>query len=135
MNQNDEFCGGCGSKLIVSSATKPNSCPVCLNGMSPEQTHCLKCGSNRNLFRAEGLAQVSTASSKSSRWPGIIIASIGLAVIIFAFLNYSTTGEALRLDNNPAVGLQHIMSVPIGIVGLIIFIAGLVSLAKSSNKS
>jgi uncharacterized membrane protein YidH (DUF202 family) len=87
------------------------------------------------LFRAEELAQVSTASSKSSRWPGIIIASIGLAVIIFAFINYKNTEEALRTDNNPGLGLQYIMSFPIGIVGLIILIAGLSSLNKSSNKS
>ncbi|NBW73653.1 MAG: hypothetical protein EBR26_04530 [Microbacteriaceae bacterium] len=66
---------------------------------------------------------------------GIILTIIGLVITIFAFLNYQSTGEALRTDNNPGIGLQHVMSVPIGIVGLIILIAGLLSMNSASKKS
>ena len=135
MNQNDEFCGGCGSKLIVSPVTEQNSCPSCMNEISIDQTHCQKCGSSRNVFKDEQPAEVSTGASKSSKLLGIIFTIIGLAVIIFAFINYKNTEEALRTDNNPGLGLQYIMSFPIGIVGLIILIAGLSSLNKSANKS
>ena len=135
MNQNDEFCGGCGSKLILSSLTEENSCPGCKNELSPDQPHCQKCGSSRSAFTDQELAEVSTVASKSSRLLGLIFTIIGLAVIIFAFINYKNTEEALRTDNNPGLGLQYIMSFPIGIVGLIILIAGLSSLNKSANKS
>lgn len=134
MNQKDEFCGGCGSKLSSSHTTVATSCPSCMNQMSPNQTHCPKCGSDRNLFTVEDQTQVSAGSSKRSRLPGIIISGIGLAVIIFAFVNFQTTGDALRTDNNPGIGLQHVMSVPFGIVGLVILIAGLFFLRESTQK-
>ena len=134
MNQNDEFCGACGSGLVVSPATDQNSCPGCMNEMSPNQTHCQKCGSSRSVFREKEPTQVSAAASKSSKLPGIIFISIGLAVIIFAFINYKNTEEVLRTDNNPGIGLQYIMSFPIGIIGLIVLTAGLFFLRESSDK-
>jgi hypothetical protein len=94
VNEKDEFCGSCGSKL-------------------------------------DGLGAVP---AKTSRLIGIIASGFGLAVIMFALFNYQSTGEALRMDNNPGIGLQHVMSVPIGIVGLIVLIAGLFSMRGSSQK-
>lgn len=134
MNQNDEFCGGCGSKLKVSTKTAPNSCPGCMNEMSPNQTHCQKCGSSRSVFREKEPTQVSAADSKSSKLPGIIFTSIGLVSIIFALINFKITSDALNTDPNPGLGLQAVMSFPIGIIGLIVLIAGLVSLSASSDK-
>ncbi len=72
---------------------------------------------------------------KSPNWLGIILSVIGLLIMIFAFVTFESTGEALRTDNNPGLGLQHVMSVPIGIVGLIILIAGLFALGSKSEKS
>lgn len=135
MNQEDEFCGGCGSQLTVSPTPLPNSCPGCMSSMSPTQTHCQKCGSSRNLFTTIEPTQISAGSSRSSRWPGAIFISIGLAVIISALINYQVTGNSLRTDNNPAVGLQHILSFPLGIVGALILIAGLVFLRESRDES
>ena len=134
MNSNDEFCGGCGSKLTVSTRTASNSCPGCMSEMPQNQNHCQKCGSSRSLFRDGESTQVTASASKSFRIPGIIFTIIGLAVVMFAFINYQSTGEALRTENNPGIGLQHVMSVPIGIVGLIVLIAGLYSLREKSDK-
>lgn len=133
MNQHDEFCGACGSGLVVSPATSPNSCPVCMNEIAPNQTHCKKCGSSKTLFVDREPTKELASESEKSKLPGIILTFIGLAVLIFAFVNYQSTGETLRLDNNPGVGLQHVMSVPIGIVGLIVLIAGLYSLRDKSD--
>ena len=71
---------------------------------------------------------------KSPNWLGIIFSVIGLLITIFAFVTFESTGEALRTDNNPGLGLQHVMSIPIGIVGLIILIAGLFALGSKSEK-
>lgn len=135
VNQNDTFCVGCGTKLTVSPIANPNLCSSCKNEMAPNQMHCQKCGSARDLFRTGEPAPIPASPSRSSKLQGIITISIGLAIILFAFWNFNTTGESLRLDNDPGVGLQHVVSVPIGIVGFIILIAGLVSLSKSSERS
>ncbi len=87
------------------------------------------------MFESETLKQRSASSSKSSRLPGIIFAAIGTVIVGYAIWNFQTTGETLRTDNNPGIGLQDVVSVPIGIVGLIILIAGLFSLGESSEKA
>lgn len=133
INENDEFCGGCGFQLEKPIASDPDSCPSCFTKMKQNQTHCQKCGSSRDLFKKEEFAEVSTAPSKSSNIFGIILCIVGLAIVIFAFTNYQSTGESLRTDNNPAVGLQYVMSFPIGIVGVVVLIAGLISLNKPSD--
>ncbi len=135
MNPKDEFCGGCGSKSIGLPTSETDSCPSCRNEMSADQTHCQKCGNSRNVFESETLKQRSASSSKSSRLPGIIFAAIGTVIVLYAIWNFQTTGETLRTDNNPGIGLQHVVSVPIGIVGLIILIAGLFFLGESSEKA
>ena len=134
MNQHDEFCCACGSGLVVSPATSPNSCPVCMNEIAPNQTHCKKCGSSRSVFREKEPTQVSAAASKSSKLPGIIFISIGLVVIIFALINFKITADALNTDPNPGLGLEAVMMIPLGIVGLIVLIAGLFFLSASSDK-
>jgi uncharacterized membrane protein YidH (DUF202 family) len=102
--------------------------------MLPDQTVCKKCGSSRELFKKEGFAEVSTAPSKKSNVYGIILSIVGLAIVIFAYINYQSTGEALRTENNPGIGLQHVMSFPIGIVGLIVLIAGLFSMRDVGHR-
>ena len=134
INEEDGFCGGCGSQIFASLNSDPNSCPSCLNEMLPDQTHCKKCGSSRDLFKNESFAEVSTAPSKESNIYGIVLSIVGLAIVIFAYINYQSTGEALRTDNNPGIGLQHVMSFPIGIVGLIVLIAGLFSMRDSGHR-
>ena len=133
MNQDDEFCGGCGSELTVSPTPLPNSCPGCMNPMSPAQTHCKNCGSSKTLFVDREPTQESASDSEKSTLPGIILTFIGLAIMVFAFVTFQSTGESLRTENNPGVGLQHVMMVPIGIVGLIVLIAGLYSLREKSD--
>ena len=135
MNSTDGFCGGCGSKLVFPISTEPNSCAVCENELSPDQSHCQKCGSSRNMLIAEDSMHISASSSKFSKVVGIIFIIIGLAIMVFALITFQSTGEYLRTDNNPGVGLQHVMMVPIGIVGLVVVIAGLFALRESSKKS
>jgi RNA polymerase subunit RPABC4/transcription elongation factor Spt4 len=134
INKNDEFCGGCGSQLEIPVSSDPDSCPSCFTKMKQNQTHCQKCGSSRDLFKKkEEFAEVSTAPSKSSNIYGIILCIVGSAIVIFASINYQSTGESHRTDNNPAVGLQYVLSFPIGIVGVVVVIAGLFSLNKQSD--
>ena len=135
MNNSDGFCGGCGATLMFALATEPNSCAVCMNELSPDQSHCQKCGSSRNMLIAEESVHISASSSKFSKVPGIIFIIIGLAIMIYALITFQSTGEFLRTENDPGVGLQHVMMVPIGIVGLVIAIAGLFSMRESSRKS
>ena len=140
MNQDDVFCGSCGSELsvlelTVLEPTKTNSCPSCMETIPNDQTHCLNCGSSRNLYKAKEPKVVTAGSPRRSRLPGIIFLSVGFVVIIFAFINFQVTGNSLRTDNNPGVGLQHFISFPIGIVGIIILIAGLVFLRESTDES
>ena len=134
MNEVDEFCGGCGSQLLAPVTSAPNSCPSCLNKMLPDQTHCKKCGSSRALFKEEEFTDASAAPSKYSKILGFILSIAGLGIVIYAFINYQTTAESLRLENNPGIGLTHVMSFPIGIVGLIVLIAGLFSIRDSGHK-
>jgi hypothetical protein len=134
INQGDEYCGSCGSKLKNSSKTEGNICAGCKSEMPANETNCQKCGMSKKVFESEEHAETSARKSKRSRVPGIIFIVIGLAVIIFAFTNYQTTGETLRTDNNPGIGLQHVMSFPIGIVGLIVLIAGLVFLREPNDR-
>lgn len=134
MNQHDEFCGACGSGLVVSPATAPNSCPVCMNEIAPNQTHCKKCGSSKTLFVDREPTKELASESEKSTLPGIILTFIGLAVLIFAFVNYQSTGETLRTSGTDvALGLIHVLSFPIGIVGLIVLIVGLYSLRDTSD--
>lgn len=135
MNDNDAFCGGCGSKLEIPRVTRPNTCAVCENELSPDQSQCQKCGSSNKIHTNEEPVEISAVSSKFSKVLGIIFIIIGLAIMVFALLTFQSTGEYLRTDNNPGVGLQHVMMVPIGIVGLVIAIAGLFSMRESSEKS
>jgi RNA polymerase subunit RPABC4/transcription elongation factor Spt4 len=135
MNNNDTFCGGCGSKLVIPLATEPNSCAVCENKMSPDKSRCQKCGSSDNMYTNEEPLEISAVSSKFSKVLSNIFIVIGLAIMIFAFLNYQSTGDSLRTDNNPAIGLQHVLMIPLGIVGLIVVIAGLFRLRETSEES
>ncbi|MCX6496113.1 MAG: hypothetical protein NTW23_02140 [Rhodoluna sp.] len=86
------------------------------------------------MLIAEESIQISASSSKFSKVVGIIFIIIGLAIMVFALITFQSTGEYLRTDNNPGVGLQHVMMVPIGIVGLVVVIAGLFALRESSDK-
>ena len=133
INMNDAFCGGCGSKLNVSPATDSNTCPACMNEMLPTQTNCKKCGSNARTLPDKETSQDSNVSSKGSNLPGLIFSGIGLAIIFFAYLTFESTGTTLITDNNPGIGLQHVMMVPLGIIGAIVVIAGMYFLRDSSN--
>ena len=135
VNEHDAFCGGCGLKLVAPGPSKPNACPDCKSELSPDQSHCRKCGSSNNMYTNEEPAEISADSSKFSKVVSIIFIVIGSAIMIFALLNYQSTGESLRTDNDPGVGLQHVLMVPLGIVGLIVVIAGLLELRKKPEES
>jgi len=102
------------------------NCQNCNSEVNEKDEFCGSCG-----YKLDGLGAVP---AKSSRLFGIIISGLGYAVIMFALFNYQSTGEALRTDNNPGIGLQHVMSVPIGIVGLAVLVAGLFSMRDSGHK-
>lgn len=135
VSEHDAFCGGCGSKLVAPGASKPNVCPDCMSELSPDQSHCQNCGSSNNLYTNEEQEEISADSSTFSKVVSIIFIVIGLAIMIFALLNFQSTGESLITDNDPGVGLQHVMMVPLGIVGLIVVIAGLLELRKKPERS
>ena len=87
------------------------------------------------MYTNEEPVEISADSSKYSKVVSIIFIVIGSAIMIFALLNYQSTGESLRTDNDPGVGLQHVLMVPLGIVGLIVVIAGLLELRKKPEES
>jgi hypothetical protein len=133
MNESDEFCGGCGSQLEMPVSSDSDSCPNCFTKMKQNQTHCATCGSSRKLFSKEDADPIAINPFRHFKIPGIILSIVGLGIIIFAFINYQSTGEALRTDQNPGLGLQHVMSFPIGIIGVVVVLAGLISLNKQSD--
>lgn len=135
INEHDAFCGGCGSKLVAPSATKPNVCAECMGELSPDQSHCQNCGSSNNMHTNKGPGEISASSSKFSKVLGVIFIIIGVAIMFFAFLNFQITGDYLITNNDPGVGLQHVMMVPIGIVGFVLALAGLFTVRESSEKS
>ena len=135
VNEYDAFCGGCGLKLVAPGPSKPNACPDCKSELSPDHSHCQKCGSSNNMYTNDESVEISAVSSKFSKVVSIIFIVIGSAIMIFALLNYQSTGESLRTDNDPGVGLQHVLMVPLGIVGLIVVIAGLLELRKKPEES
>jgi hypothetical protein len=132
INENDEFCGGCGFQLEIPVSSDPDSCPSCLTKMKQNQTHCQKCGSSRDLFKKEDPEPIAKNRFRHFRIPGIILSIVGLGIVIFAYINFQIANEALRTDNNPAIGLQAVMSVPIGIIGIFVLIVG-ISFYKSSK--
>jgi len=133
--EHDAFCGGCGLKLVAPGPSKPNACPDCKSELSPDQSHCQKCGSSNNMYTNGEPVENSADSSMFSKVVSLIFIGIGLAIMIFALLNFQSTGESLRTDNDPGVGLQHVMMIPLGIVGLIVVIAGLLELRKKPQES
>ena len=135
INIEDGFCGGCGSKLVAPGPSTPNACPDCMSELSPDQSHCQKYGSSNNMNTNEESVEISAVSSTFSKVVSIIFIGIGSAIMIFALLNFQSTGESLRTDNDPGVGLQHVLMVPLGIVGLIVVIAGLLELRKKPERS
>ena len=135
VNEHDAFCGGCGSKLVAPGHSKPNACPDCMNELSPDHSHCQKCGSSNNMYTNDESVEISAVSSKFSKVVSIIFIVLGSAIMIFALLNFQSTGESLVTDNDPSVGLQHVLMVPLGIIGLIVVIAGLLELRKRPEES
>jgi hypothetical protein len=135
VNEHDAFCGGCGLKLVTPGPSTPNVCAECMSELSPDQSHCQKCGSSNNMYTNDESVEISAVSSTFSKVVSIIFIVIGSAIMIFALLNFQSTGESLVTDNDPSVGLQHVLMVPLGIIGLIVVIAGLLELRKRPEES
>jgi hypothetical protein len=87
------------------------------------------------MYTNDESVEISAVSSKFSKVVSIIFIVIGSAIMIFALLNFQSTGESLVTYNDPSVGLQHVLMVPLGIIGLIVVIAGLLELRKRPEES
>lgn len=132
---------------MEQAASAKDICQWCDAEYSPIDKNCQKCGAQLHVSANEDSKPRDHFSSLLDRFFEVfgkvlkigifafwLLAGPGLLILGIVYYFQGTTGIANMKGNDPSLGLQVVMGVILGIIGLVVTIVGFFTMRKDASK-